>query len=243
MEYSGLFLSKKLCFIIQGDYEMGRPKKKLPEGVTTKIIKNIECLIRQCPSCDKEIIYSSQSSRWNVRLAIQENRLCSSCRILPDPWNKGLPLSEQHKLNISNSNIGKSRHSDEYKQWLKTNSIFCKTGKDSVSLNAYLKKNNITYDEYLERLPKFKKYHRDVMNITKKQDISNLPNLNLRGLAGVTGAYHLDHIISIKEGFDKNISAEIIGHITNLQFITWEDNIKKSIEYKNKIKVNKNGNI
>ena len=213
---------------------MGRPKKKLPKEVTYKIINNKECLMRNCPVCNVEIIYSGKSSKWNIQLAIKENRTCASCRTLPPPWNKDLPLSEPHKANIRNSNIGKSRHTEEYKQWLKINSPFCKTGKDSVSLQSYLKKNNITFDEYIENLPKYKKYHREVMHITRKQDISNLPNLNLRGLAGTEGAYQLDHIISIKEGFDKNISPNIIGHINNLQFIPWEENLKKSIEYKNK---------
>ena len=40
-------------------------------------------------------------------------------------------------------------------------------------------------------------------------------------------AFELDHIISKKYGFDNKISPEIIGDISNLQFIHWKDNSTK----------------
>jgi len=39
---------------------------------------------------------------------------------------------------------------------------------------------------------------------------------------------HLDHIYSQVEGFKNNIPPDVIGHHTNLQMLTREDNGKKS---------------
>jgi transposase-like protein len=84
-------------------------------------------------------------------------------------------------------------------------------------------------DGYLKTLNEFNKYKRLVMSETKKNNIKSLPNYNLRGLNGVDGAYQLDHKFSIYEGFKKNVDYKIIGNINNIEFIPWEENIKKGI--------------
>lgn len=73
----------------------------------------------------------------------------------------------------------------------------------------------------------FKEYQRLVGIATNKNDLSLMEHHDKRGRAGVDGAYHLDHIISMKYGFDNNISPNIIGAIQNLRFITWEENYQK----------------
>ena len=83
------------------------------------------------------------------------------------------------------------------------------------------------YDLYLETLPAFKKYKLLVYKLTEKQNIKSLDNYDKRGKAGVQGAYHLDHKFSINEGFKQGIEPEIIANINNLEFIPWEENIKK----------------
>lgn len=74
----------------------------------------------------------------------------------------------------------------------------------------------------------FQRYKADVARVTGLQDLSLLENYDkLRGLCGVKGAYQLDHILSVKYGYENNISPEVIGHISNLQFIPWEENRAK----------------
>lgn len=51
----------------------------------------------------------------------------------------------------------------------------------------------------------------------------NLP----RTLCGIDGGYQLDHVISIKSGFDRNLSPENIASIDNLQMLPWEANRAK----------------
>lgn len=74
----------------------------------------------------------------------------------------------------------------------------------------------------------FDVYKQLVIKFTKRNDISTLPNFDKRGRAGVDGAYHLDHKISIKEGFRLGILPSIIGNINNLEFIPYLDNLLKS---------------
>ena len=89
-------------------------------------------------------------------------------------------------------------------------------------------KSGLSYDEYISLLPVFVKYKKMVTKITKKQSVNTLPNYEKRGKCGISGAYQLDHKFSILEGFKNGINPEIIGNINNLEFIPWEDNVKKS---------------
>jgi transposase-like protein len=85
----------------------------------------------------------------------------------------------------------------------------------------------INYEDYVKKLTEFKKYWNQVINETKKQPIRDLDNYDKRGFTGIDGAYHLDHRFSIFEGFKQSIEPEIIGNISNLEFIPWEDNLSK----------------
>jgi len=93
--------------------------------------------------------------------------------------------------------------------------------------HKYLKTYGVEYDEYLKTLPAYIKYRNEVYKVTKKQNISVLPNSNKRGLCGIDGAYQLDHKYSILEGFKNGIDPKIIGNIVNLELIPWEENLKK----------------
>lgn len=53
------------------------------------------------------------------------------------------------------------------------------------------------------------------------------PENKLIGRCGIPGAHQIDHKISIKTGFEKNIDPNILGSVENLQLLTWEDNRKK----------------
>ena len=49
-------------------------------------------------------------------------------------------------------------------------------------------------------------------------------------MMGVEDGMQIDHSYSIYEGYINEVPAEIIGHIENLELITWEENILKSKE-------------
>lgn len=70
---------------------------------------------------------------------------------------------------------------------------------------------------------KFKEYRKQVLKHTRKQPLFQLENYEKRG----KGSFHLDHMISIKYGFDNNIHPELIGNIANLRYLHLKENISK----------------
>ena len=48
------------------------------------------------------------------------------------------------------------------------------------------------------------------------------------GLAGTPGAYHIDHMFSIMNGYKNRVSPLVIGSKANLQMIPWKENLSKS---------------
>jgi hypothetical protein len=102
-------------------------------------------------------------------------------------------------------------------------------GKDNPGVRSRLKKLGISYDEYMSTWKEDKKrYYVMVRQITENQPIHTLENYDKgRSLAGTPNGYQLDHIISIGHGFENKIPPNVIGNIENLQFIKWEDNLRK----------------
>jgi|DEB3_MinimDraft_2_1074329.scaffolds.fasta_scaffold12799_1 hypothetical protein len=79
--------------------------------------------------------------------------------------------------------------------------------------------------------PEYRKYRNRVATLTKAtynqfKDIIN-PEGHTRAIAGVEGGYHLDHIISCREGFENSMTPEEISDVSNLQMLPWRDNIVK----------------
>jgi len=77
-------------------------------------------------------------------------------------------------------------------------------------------------------LTDFALYYKRVWQVTNKQPLDSLPLFEHRGLAGIDGAHHVDHKVSIKYGFENNIPPFIVGNIHNLEMLPWRDNVYKS---------------
>lgn len=101
--------------------------------------------------------------------------------------------------------------------------------REKIRKSIVEKQLGISYETYLLNITPWEKYKKDVWRITNTQKISGLENHNKRGRTDIDiNAYHLDHIVSLKVGFNKNIPPHIIGDIKNLRFIPAKDNCKKS---------------
>jgi hypothetical protein len=48
-----------------------------------------------------------------------------------------------------------------------------------------------------------------------------------RTLCGVKGGWQLDHIMSVKTGFEQGILPEILAERSNLQMLPWKINLAK----------------
>ena len=87
-------------------------------------------------------------------------------------------------------------------------------------------KVGMDYDYYYnEYLPAFESYRRKVWAVTKKQPLETLENFDKRGRGN--NGYHVDHIVSISDGFKNNIEPEIIGNIKNLRMLLERENVSK----------------
>lgn len=96
--------------------------------------------------------------------------------------------------------------------------------KEKIKITKLKKGTIISYDLKDD----FKKYELLVWSITNKQPLEELKNYEKRGnIAYKKNAYHLDHKISIKYGFENNIPPYIIGNIDNLQMLPARENCSK----------------
>jgi hypothetical protein len=107
------------------------------------------------------------------------------------------------------------------------NCYYRRNRSEGTSVGLVIRYRGIKYNDYLKIVDNLDKYKSEVMKITRRQPICELLNYDKRGLSGIDGSYHLDHKFSISEGFKNNIAPKIIGDIKNLEFIPWEQNIKK----------------
>jgi predicted DNA-binding protein YlxM (UPF0122 family) len=136
-------------------------------------------------------------------------------------------LKKENIIRTENKHKGAiGRHmSNEHKE--KMSKTKKKRKKEGKYDHIYLKKTGYTYEEFQKKIPEFKKYYQKVKVITESQNLSLLENIEKRGRAGKVGAFHVDHMYSIIEGFRNNIEPEIIGNIFNLEMIPWELNLIK----------------
>ena len=81
----------------------------------------------------------------------------------------------------------------------------------------------------MHKLSEFVRYKRAVWKETNK-NVNQIPNYNAskRGRCSLTkDTYQVDHKFSIFEGFMESICPTIIGHVSNLEFLPWRENLKK----------------
>lgn len=86
-------------------------------------------------------------------------------------------------------------------------------------------------EQWRKTAPDWKLYRSTVTSLTRYTYLEHKaiinPNNFPTGRAGTVGAYHLDHIVSVRYGFTHSIDPELISHYTNLQMLPWEENIAK----------------
>jgi hypothetical protein len=141
------------------------------------------------------------------------------------PWNKGLTSDTDHRVaKYAATQTGQTRignwHTPD--SWAGENNPWY--GKDRSKYNSPRYNGEVFNRAY-------KDYRNIVTYLTEQQyeagkhDInpSNLP----RVLNGQVGS-QLDHIYPVIAGFKNNVPPELIADITNLQMLTWQENIKKN---------------
>ena len=170
---------------------------------TTKIpkFKFPDKLERICPreNCNNVTTYSYKRTWYNAMI---KNRLCHSCAM---KYSEITCAEGYHEKRGANITIGKTgiRYDPIYK--------------------------SMSDEEYFEFIKCKEIYYKEVRYWTERQPIHLLEHYEKRGRCDIDeNAYNLDHIIPIIYGFKNNIDPKIIGNISNLRFIPWDENVKKS---------------
>jgi len=205
---------------------------------------------RECPLCGKIIKYKSYQG---YESGIKNNSKCQKCGC---GWMKGQTKESNEsikKMSQSASLVWKNKFKSGYKVWniglTKETSDIIKdiseknkgrkhtdAVKKLIGEHSKQRWNDGIYDgQYGKNYKEFKKYQNKVHKLSHKvKHLIDGYDSTKHGKMGKDGAYQIDHIIDIKYGFDNGIPAEKIADISNLQFITWEENIKKGYYGKSK---------
>lgn len=112
------------------------------------------------------------------------------------------------------------------------NTLMDRYGVDHCSKHDAIHKKQVEglvgmdYDYYYDTyLPAFKSYRRKVWAVTKKQPLESLDNYDKRSRGNC--GYHIDHIVSVSDGFKNSVSPEVIGNIKNLRMLLGRENVSK----------------
>jgi hypothetical protein len=107
---------------------------------------------------------------------------------------------------------------------------FGRNGYSQLATKAIIKGNLTKAERGLILNPnirnEFYRYKSIVLYITEKSR-KYITEGYKTGLAGMPGAYHIDHIYSIMNGYKNNVSPLVIGGISNLQMLPWKENLSK----------------
>lgn len=100
----------------------------------------------------------------------------------------------------------------------------------SADTIAKIRKSRINSGDWVsdEKRTDLEKYRMQVKQITARSYHEHYYKINPDNLPRARYKYHLDHIFSVEEGFKQGVSAEIIGHWSNLQMLWHLDNSVKN---------------
>jgi len=135
----------------------------------------------------------------------------------------------EHRRKLSDRNTGKFGISF-YTVWKRRYSE--QEYNDKVSRVQWKRsKSEKYYEEWLARIvdKDFKVYRKEVTKATNKNNLKELYGYSRRGLSNKAdnGVFQLDHIVTVKYGFDHGISPELIGSKENIRFVHWRVNLRK----------------
>jgi len=197
----------------------GRPKySKSKIKPTGKLLKNM--LSWSCYRCSK---LAEKNPAFNKPKTGEWLNKVSNSLKGKNTWSRGRTLTDEHKKRIT---LGLYQAYESNKR--KSDGYLISLGMENGLAIG------LTRDEYEQLITNKKQYYNEVHKITKRQNIQSLKYFEKRGKSKKgTDNYQLDHIIPISEGFRNNIDPYIIGDISNLRFIPWQENIQRN--KKNKI--------
>lgn len=209
---------------------------------------------RYCSNCDSTIEYINKKSFargkrednpcrkcYSKEISKTIKRKLTSGEIKIKPRRKDSEIYKQFHRNCPDCDNKMSYVSEEtLKTAINKNTVCnsCSTYKYNKNWKNVIKPSHIkqmraskagflNWDEYVKRYPDKQFYKREVWRLTNAQPLHLLEHNEKRGLCGINGAYQLDHIISINDGWEQKIDEEEISKFENLRCIPWKQNRTK----------------
>lgn len=185
------------------------------------IIGGKKAWTRTCNGCQKTIVHHNYTSYSN---AVRHGHKCKKCFQPCGEKNSfyGKKHSKKNLKLLSELNSGKNNP-----MYGTIGGMFGKKQSEKQKKAQSKYKKEWWKKQGHTNITEFERYRYKVDALTRAQPIHLLENFTKRGKAGVNGAYHLDHIVSVWKGFHNGISPEKIANIKNLRFIPWLENQKK----------------
>jgi hypothetical protein len=170
-------------------------------------------------------------SRWRKQLGISVPKGCKPGK--ERPWR----IIPREIANCKNCNKEVSVI-PKYKEKFKYCSRKCQfENPDHINMLKNIDRSYMYTDEYRKIMSnpdasERKRYGNIVHKLTSKnyelhKDEIN-PNTYPRTVCGIEGGYQLDHIISIKFGFENNILPEVLAEKSNLRMLPWKENLMRN---------------
>lgn len=211
--------SKKL--VVDGDENITNETKPKSKASAWIVIGDQKVWPRTCKHCGNVVYHKSISSFY---ISAKHNKRCEKCRQPSGKHNSfyGRSFSDKQRRKWSRDRSGSGNPMFGTKS-----GMFGKKHSEKTKQRQSVARKRFWKIRGHKHLKGFDKYRYDVDILTSKQPIHTLPNFEKRGKAGVDGAYHLDHVISVWYGYHNKVPKSVIADISNLRFIPWLENQKK----------------
>jgi hypothetical protein len=186
--------------------------------------KKLPCCNKSASQCPivKQKIGLKTSAALKGRQLSTERKLIQS-QSLKEQWDTGKRAVTEKTIEHARQ-LHTYRDRSSWNKGLKNSQIPWNKGIKKQEPPEILAREDVAYSD-------FRKYRNRVSVRTRKcyeqHKVELNPNNLPMGKCGVTGAHQIDHIISVRLGFEQGIPIEQISSKENLQIITWEENIKK----------------
>lgn len=154
------------------------------------------------------------------------NCLCDNCNTF---FKRSLQILLKQRLKQNNKDLCFSCARKRVGKIMNTEKI----------INSNSKRIGDKHPRWNNNKKEYEIYRKKVLYYTERQPLFLLENSDKkRTLCGVEGGYQLDHIFSIKQGFEMGIEPKFVGSLVNLRYIPWEKNRAKGSESNHILQVN-----
>lgn len=157
------------------------------------------------------LIWAERQKKWQATL---NNKSDEEKKIINSKKNYWAYKSEEESNEIKNKTV------TSLKQYYDLMSV-----EEKRELGESISERMIRFGHAtpIEERDAFAEYRNKVCLESKRYNLNSLANFDKRGPM----SYHIDHKYSVFQGFREGISHEIIGHICNLEMLTYDQNTSK----------------